>query len=132
MKEKTKVFISHSSQDKPFARRLGNDLRGRGASVWIDEVEIKVGDSLIEKISEGLEENNALVIILSEASCSSEWVKREVNIALTKEIQGKAIKVYPILLEDCEIPTFLIDKKYADFRLKKKYSAARETLILAL
>jgi hypothetical protein len=100
------VFLSHSSNDKPFARRLGNDLRQYGARVWIDEAEINIGDSLIEKISEGISKTDYLLVLLSKYSSISEWVKREVNIALTQEINGKKISVLPCLLEDCELPLF--------------------------
>ena len=126
------VFLSHASIDKPFARRLGNDLRQFGAKVWIDEAEIKICDSLIDKISKGLTETDFLLVLLSKFACSSEWVKREVNIALTKEIHGKKIIVLPCLLEECEIPVFLIDKKYADFRYKSKYLKYRNQLIFTL
>lgn len=125
----TGIFLSHSSKDKPFARRLGNDLRQYGAKVWIDEAEIKVGDSLIEKISEGLSETDFLIVLLSENSCKSEWVKREVNIALTKEIHGKKVVVLPCLIEECDIPLFLIDKKYSDFTDKSKYVNSRSELV---
>lgn len=126
------VFLSHSSKDKPFARRLGNDLRLYGANVWIDEAEIKVGDSLIEKITEGIAAMDYLIVLLSKASVSSEWVRREVNIALTKEIKGKRVVVLPCLLEDCEIPLFLEDKNHADFRIGSKYVGERSRLINSL
>lgn len=128
----TGIFMSHSSADKPFARRLGNELRGYGASVWIDNAEIRVGDSLIAKISEGISTTDYLVVLLSKASCESEWVQREVNIALTQEIHGKTVKVLPCLLEDCTIPPFLLDKKYADFRQVSDYVRARSALVQKL
>lgn len=126
------VFLSHSTADKPFARRLGNDIRHYGAKVWIDEAEIKIGDSLIDKISEGLSETEFLIILLTKTSCRSEWVKREVNIALTKEIIGQKVKVLPCLVDECEIPVFLLDKKYADFRDESKYVKSRSELISAM
>ena len=46
------IFLSHNHADKDFARRIGLRLQRRGADIWIDEAEIKPGDSLIEKISE--------------------------------------------------------------------------------
>ena len=127
-----KIFLSHSSIDKPFARRLGNDLRQFGAKVWIDEAEIRIGDSLIDKISEGLKETEFVIVLLSKVSSNSEWVKKEVNIALNKEIHGKKVTVLPCLIEDCEIPLFLIDKKYADFRDEYRYVKSRSELVFAL
>jgi hypothetical protein len=60
-----KVFLCHSSSDKLFVDRLASDLEKVNIGVWYDKWEIKVGDSLIEKIQEGLENNDYLAIILS-------------------------------------------------------------------
>ena len=43
------IFLSHNSADKPFVRKLAADLRRNGFYAWVDEAEIKLGDSLIEK-----------------------------------------------------------------------------------
>ncbi len=118
------IFLSHNSKDKPFVRKLANDLRRKGHYAWIDEAEIKVGDSLIEKIEEGIEQTDFLGVIISSNSVDSEWVKREVRIALTQEISGKKVKVLPILLEEVKIPIFLTDKKYADFTSDDKYNSS--------
>ena len=91
------IFLSHNSVDKPFVRKLANDLRRRGHYAWVDEAEIKVGDSLIEKIEEGIDNTDFLGVVISQNSIESEWVKREVRIALTQEISGKQVKVLPIV-----------------------------------
>lgn len=112
----TSIFLSHNSQDKYFVRKLKEDLKRDGVVVWFDEDEMKVGDSLIEKISEGISNMEYLGAILSKNSVESEWVKKEDAIAMTAEISGKRVKVLPVLLEECNIPVFLEDKIYADFR----------------
>ena len=109
------VFLSHTARDKPFVRRLATDLVVAGARVWIDEAEIGIGDSLISKISEGIDNTDYLAVILSTASVGSEWVQRELDVALNQEIQGRRVKVLPLLLENCPLPAFLLGKKYADF-----------------
>lgn len=111
------LFLSHSHSDKAFARRLGEVLKRHGIRVWVDEWEIKVGESLIQKISEGIQECEYLGVVLSPESVGSEWVQRELNIALTHEIVARKVKVLPLLYRDCRIPAFLIDKFYADFTL---------------
>nr|WP_285860686.1 MULTISPECIES: toll/interleukin-1 receptor domain-containing protein [Paenibacillus] len=50
--------MSHSSKDKFFVRKLAEKLNEYGVKVWIDEAEIKVGDSSIEKISAGVKDSN--------------------------------------------------------------------------
>jgi hypothetical protein len=57
-----------------------------------------------------------LVVVLSKASVASEWCKRELTAGLLRELEEKRVVVLPVLLESCEIPLFLRDKKYADFR----------------
>ena len=123
------IFLSHSSIDKPFVRKLAADIRRSGFFVWVDEAEIKIGDSLIEKIENGIDNTDFLGVVISSASIKSEWVNREVRIALSQEILGKRIKVLPILLENVAIPSFLIDKKYADFTSDEKYKSSLQLLI---
>lgn len=123
------IFLSHSSIDKPFVRKLAADLRRNGFFVWVDEAEIKIGDSLIEKIESGIDNTDFLGVVISGASIKSEWVNREVRIALTQEISGKRVKVLPILLENVTIPSFLLDKKYADFTTEDKYKISLQLLI---
>jgi hypothetical protein len=109
------IFLSHNHSDKPFARRLAERLKAHGVKVWLDEAEMRVGDSLLSKIESAIRECTYLGVILSPRSVSSPWVQREVNIALTEEIHGRRIKVLPFLQEKCSIPGFLVDKVYADF-----------------
>jgi hypothetical protein len=118
MKKKTPahVFISHSSQDKPFVYRLVSELKKLDLNVWLDDLEIKVGDSIVSKISDGLKNADYLVVVLSKASVASPWVRRELDSALMNEISGKGATVLPALIEDCDIPPLLRDRLYADFR----------------
>lgn len=126
------IFLSHNSVDKPFVRKLANDLRRNGHYAWVDEAEINIGDSLIEKIEAGIDNMEYLGVVLSSHSIESEWVKREVRIALTQEISGKRVKVLPLLLEKVDIPSFLIDKKYADFTSEEVYKTALNDLLKVL
>jgi TatD family hydrolase len=118
MEEKvsSRVFLSHASGDKAFVRHLATNLREQGIEVWLDEWEIKVGDSIRSKIEAGIQESGWLVVVLSQQSIQSSWVQIELNAALAKELEQKRVFVLPILLEDCDVPLFLKDKRYADFR----------------
>jgi hypothetical protein len=131
-KQGRSVFLSHSHLDKKFVKRLAEDLARRGIYVWVDEAEIKVGDSLIEKIREGIDKVGYLGVILSRTSVKSEWVKREVDIAMNQEISGRRVKVIPILIENLvqdEIPGFLVGKLYADFSSTDRYRDALRKLL---
>lgn len=112
----SRIFLSHSSPDKPFVDRLAIDLRNQNIPVWYDKWELKVGDSLTEKISHGIQQSGLLAVVLSKNSVASSWVQRELNTALALELQKKEVFVLPVLIDDCEVPAFLLDKLYADFR----------------
>lgn len=127
----TTLFISHSSKDKFFVRNLAEKLVSEGVKVWIDEAEIKVGDSLLQKISEGIKDSDYLVIVLSQSSVNSNWVQKELQMAMTKEMMGNRI-ILPILIESCEIPIFLNDKLYADFTHPDKFKNSFRQLLSAI
>lgn len=110
------VFVSYSHANKSFVDTLAAHLVKNNAHVWVDTWELKVGDSIINRIQEAIIDSSALLVILSKASVSSEWCKKELSAGLIRELEEKRVVVLPVLLEDCEIPLFLKDKMYADFR----------------
>ena len=126
---KARVFVSHSSKDKPFVRKLVEALRGHNLNVWIDERELQVGDSIVAGVSEGLKDADYLVAVLSKASIGSRWVQAELNARLMEELSGKGVAVLPALIEDCELPTLLKDRVYADFR--HDFNAGLQKLLAA-
>ncbi|MDF1741963.1 MAG: toll/interleukin-1 receptor domain-containing protein [Verrucomicrobiales bacterium] len=109
------LFLSHSSNDKFFARKLAEKLSQVGVKVWIDEAELRIGDSLLEKISSAIQGSDFVGAVLSHNSVKSNWVQKELAMAMDREIGGKQVVVLPILIESCTIPPFLADKLYADF-----------------
>ena len=93
---------------------------------------MQVGDSLIEKIRHGIKHASYLGVVLSPDSVESEWVKREVEIALNEEIGGRRVKVLPILAKTCEVPGFLKGKLYADIRRKSTWERAVRDIARAI
>ncbi len=122
-----KVFISHSSVDKDFASRLCTDLQNTGLPVWFDMWDIKVGESIVKKINQGLEQSDYLVVVFSPDSANSAWVQQELDAALMEQLSKKNITVLPLLLRECEIPILLRSIKYADFRYH--YQSGLEELL---
>ncbi|MBF5055095.1 transmembrane sensor domain-containing protein, partial [Alcanivorax sp. 521-1] len=125
-----KVFISHSSRDKTFARWIGTDLKAAGHTPWFDEWDIQVGESIPAKISDGLREADFVVVVLSEHAVSSQWVEREWHAKYWNEVSQGRIHVLPALYKDCEIPELLKTKRYADFR--NNYNDGLEDLLVAI
>lgn len=126
------IFLSHSHADKSFARRLAADLRKAGHAVWIDEAEINIGDSLIEKIREGLDQVDFVAAIITSASAASKWVTRELDIASNREIEENRVVVLPLLLEFVDLPGFLKGKFYGDFTDMSRYEETLELLLRKL
>jgi hypothetical protein len=110
------IFISYSRADSDFATKLAMQLVKHKATVWIDQWELQVGDSLISKIQDAIQGASGLLVILSKASVESEWCKKELSSGLIRELEEKRVVVLPVLMEDCAIPLFLREKLYADFR----------------
>lgn len=127
------IFLSHTSDDKPFVRRLKNDLERHGVTkVWLDEAEIQIGDSLIKKIEEGLKMTKYIGIVLSPRSIKSRWVEKELDLAMNREIGSGEVVVLPLVMEECDLPTFLEGKLYADFYSPEKYEDSLQKLLRRL
>ena len=124
------IFLSHTSEDKPFVRELRKSLLDAGVeNVWLDEAEIKLGDSLLSKIEEGIQKTKYFGIVLSPRSIGSQWVKRELETAINMEIGSNAVKVLPLIFEKCELPGFLLGKLYADFSTAKVFKESLKKLL---
>lgn len=125
------VFISYNHHDCGFAGRLAQDLKAAGFAVWWDEWEIKVGDSIIQKVSEGIKQSAYLAVVLSPHSVKSNWVQRELGSALMRQLSAdRDITVFPLLVADCEVPVLLREIRWADFR--QDYQAGLRKLLDAL
>ena len=123
------IFLSHSHADKPFVRKLASDLRAAGHSVWVDDAEINIGDSLIGKIREGIDQVDYVAAVLSKNSINSEWVNKELEIASNREIEEKRVIVLPLLLENVDLPGFLKGKFYGDFSNPVSYKEKLDLLL---
>jgi hypothetical protein len=83
------VFISYNHKDNEIAERLALELVRHNIKLWKDSWRIGVGDSLIQKIRDGLEGAQFFCVIFSKNSLESEWVKREITAALLREIENR-------------------------------------------
>ena len=90
------VFLSHSSLDKIFARKLYADLRSVGVDCWFDEEQILPGDNILDLVDQGIRIWDKLILLCSEASLSVRsgwWIEQEIESALAKERQpGRTVR----------------------------------------
>jgi hypothetical protein len=128
----SKVFVCHSSQDKPFVRRIANDLLDEGYRVWFDAWEIRVGDNIVQKINDGLQQSGFLAVVLSRAVMASEWVRNELTSKFMIAANEQYSTVLPILIEDCDIPPLLRHLRFADFRKAENYKSEFAEVIQAI
>lgn len=123
------IFLCHSHSDKPFVRKLASDLESDGFKVWVAEAEIRAGESLIKKITEGLKSVDLILAILSENSINSSWVKQELQFAILRQIEEKKALIIPILIHEVEPPYFLLGKKHIKFIQDGNYLQSLNDLI---
>lgn len=99
-----KVFISHSHETRDLAESVGKALRRAGLESWNLEQEILPGDNWAKRIAQGLEESQAMVVLLSPDSLDSTLVRREIEYALsTKRFKNRLIPVLVGSEEDLDL-----------------------------
>jgi uncharacterized protein YjbI with pentapeptide repeats len=114
-------FISYSTIDQAFAERLHADLQNKGVRCWFAPHNIQGGKKIHEQIDEAIRVYDRLLLILSEASMNSEWVKTEIANARQKELDSRARVLFPISL----VP-FETVRKWKNFDADTGKDSARE------
>jgi TIR domain-containing protein len=108
------VFVSHRLADGHIAEQLAVELRDRGHQVWLDAWEIGLGDSIVEKMDQGLAVSAYLVLCYSAAGSTNSWMGREWMSALARQLDGAGVRILPVRLTGGSPPAILADVKYAD------------------
>ena len=86
------VFISHASEDKDeFVRPLASALMSHGLDVWFDELTLRIGDSLRQKIDKGLANSRVGLVVLSPSFIAKGWTNYELDGIVTRTVSGDQI-----------------------------------------
>lgn len=104
-----KAFLSHTSVDKDLVSLVHEKLSGSNA--WYDAANIENGESIPEKINEGLRIATHYVLFWSENAKNSPWVKAELNAAFVRFLASKC-KFMIFCIDDTELPELLQPYKY--------------------
>lgn len=86
------AFLSYASEDREaVAGPLAELLTSLGARVWFDQTELKVGDSLRQRIDDGLAQSSFGIVLLSPAFFGKHYPERELNGLAQREIEGRKV-----------------------------------------
>ncbi len=133
---KLRVFLCHSSQDKPIVRELYQRLLAEGwIDPWLDKEKLLPGQDWDMEIEKAVEAADAVIVCLSNNSVSKEgYIQKEVKKILDKaeEKPDATIFIIPLRLDDCQIPTRFRKWQYENYFPREEaidsYKKIRESL----
>jgi hypothetical protein len=131
------VFISHRSTDKAWVRYLAEQLEmvnvgGNPIRTWVDEAEIRPGQSITGEVNKALETSRFVALVLTPDyfRSPSGWTDAEWQAALFKDPAGRQGRVIPLLVKDCPyVPALLRHLNMIDFRDKREFQPALTRLV---
>jgi hypothetical protein len=89
-------FISYSTKDQEFAERLYDDLQANGVPCWFAPHDIQGGKKIHEQIDKAIKDQERVLLILSQASMNSAWVKTEISKARGRETDEGRRVLFPV------------------------------------
>ena len=102
------VFFSYSTADYGSVQSIKSAITGLQVNTFIAEHSINPGQSLREQIYRAIHSCDLFILLWSNNSKNSEWVRHEIGIAT-----GAGKTIVPVLLDrDVLPPSFLKDIKY--------------------
>jgi hypothetical protein len=109
------IVIPYSYADHEFAQKLVGALRRDRITSRIDEVDMSAGVFLVNRISQAARPVDFIVPAISAFSVASDWVQHELKTAMTRNFNGRPVRVLPAKVDDCALPDFLASQPYLDF-----------------
>ncbi|MBA7469767.1 hypothetical protein ES707_05041 [subsurface metagenome] len=90
-----RVFLSYTSDDAALAKRMAESLEAAGIEVWWDKWCIAAGDSLRQKIDNGIAECSHFLVLLTPQSIKKPWVNQEMDAGLVHKLNDQC-KFLPV------------------------------------
>jgi uncharacterized protein YjbI with pentapeptide repeats len=131
-------FISYSAKDDNFAHRLHADLQNSGVRCWFAPHDLPIGEPILDGIDAAIRLRDKVVLIISEHSIRSGWVKDEVTAGFEEERKRGQIMLFPVRLDDAVMTTNeawaakLRARNIGDFRSWKDHDAYQRSFEPAL
>ena len=129
------LFLSHSSKDKPLVRFFADDLYACGHEHWLDERQLFPGDPLTSSLSKAIVTSNKMILFLSRESVHSKWIEYEIKVASQLQKEKNQSVLIPCLIGDIrddELPLFVLDTVYVDFRTPADYEKNIKRLLATI
>jgi len=118
-RRRLRVFLCHSSQDKPIVRELYQRLNAEGwIDPWLDEENLLPGQDWDMEIDMAVESTDAVIVFLSNNSVTKEgYIQKELRKVLdvAEEKPEGIIFIIPLRLDDCLVPHRLKSWQYENF-----------------
>lgn len=109
------VFLSYRSANRAWAVNLYDVLRRYGHKVFLDQCALTAGDELITRLEEALRASQSGVLIWSDATRDSAWVRKEYQVMERHATRSKAFRFVPLKLDQSELPDFADNRIFLDF-----------------
>lgn len=109
------IFLSYSRADHDLAMALTSALKAAGHIVLWDIDRIRTGDLLEDRIRACIDLADYLVALITEQSVDSDWVEREVKMAIAREGAGKQRMVLPVVEQGVVIPAYFGERAVVRF-----------------
>jgi len=124
------IFVSYAHEDVALAHAFAPALEAAGARVWLDQGELLIGDSLIERISEAIAEFDFVAALVSAASVKSNWCRKEIALAMSKQLTrgARQVTVLPVRVGDVQMPPSLADVLWVPLDAESLHACAADVV----
>jgi hypothetical protein len=92
------VFISYSTADEDFSKKLHEALTLAGLRTWYAPHDMRPGEKIHQQIHSAIEQYDKLLLVLSDASIKSDWVGTELYKARRRERAKGVRMLFPVRL----------------------------------
>src|SRR6185437_11897109 len=110
------VFVSYGHEDAGWVRVLAGNLHRAGFDVFLDEWELVGGDRFAGRLEEAIRNSASGVLVVSPHALSRPWVQEEYEALLRQAVEQPGRRLIPVLYADAELPVFLGNRLWVDFR----------------
>jgi len=121
------VFISHAGKDQAYAETVGRELTEAGLRVWEPD-QVQAGENWALEAGKALARADAIVVLLSPESVGSEWVRREIEFAISSpRLKDRLI---PVLVRPTREVPWILRELPQWLEARDPVAAAREIAAL--